>query len=128
LPLGLLTRREGAPWAVCISQSPHQYIYSSNSFPTGNNFDQASMTGEISRNIYVADTGNKPSRCSTWRNGQVADLDRERFPGRRDLELARAEGHVEERFDFAHGTPSNGEGLSWPGESSAARIGRPPKI
>jgi hypothetical protein len=37
----------GAPWAVCISQGPHQYIYSSNSFPTGNNFDQASMTGEI---------------------------------------------------------------------------------
>jgi len=29
----------GAPWAVCISQGAHQYIYSSNSFPTGNNFD-----------------------------------------------------------------------------------------
>ena len=37
----------GAPWAVCISQGPHQYIYSSNSFPTGNNFDQISTTGEI---------------------------------------------------------------------------------
>jgi sugar lactone lactonase YvrE len=37
----------GAPWAVCISQGPHQYLYSSNSFPTGNNFDQASMTGEV---------------------------------------------------------------------------------
>jgi hypothetical protein len=37
----------GAPWAICISQGPHQYIYSSNSFPTGNNFDQAAMTGEI---------------------------------------------------------------------------------
>jgi streptogramin lyase len=37
----------GAPWAVCISQGPHQYLYSSNSFPTGNNFDQAPMTGEI---------------------------------------------------------------------------------
>jgi hypothetical protein len=37
----------GAPWAVCISQGPHQYIYSSNSFPTGNNFDQAPITGEV---------------------------------------------------------------------------------
>jgi 6-bladed beta-propeller protein len=37
----------GAPWAVCISNTPHQYLYSSNSFPTGNNFDQAPMTGEI---------------------------------------------------------------------------------
>ena len=37
----------GAPWAVCISQGPHQYLYSSNSFPTGNNFDQAPLTGEI---------------------------------------------------------------------------------
>ena len=37
----------GAPWAVCISAGPHQYLYSSNSFPTGNNFDQAADTGEI---------------------------------------------------------------------------------
>src|SRR5436309_12782071 len=37
----------GAPWAVCISHGSHQYLYSSNSFPTGNNFDQASMTGEV---------------------------------------------------------------------------------
>ncbi|OFW30153.1 MAG: hypothetical protein A3H97_24365 [Acidobacteria bacterium RIFCSPLOWO2_02_FULL_65_29] len=37
----------GAPWAVCISQGPHQYLYTSNSFPTGNNFDQAANTGEV---------------------------------------------------------------------------------
>jgi hypothetical protein len=37
----------GAPWAVCISNTPHQYLYSSNSFPTGNNFDQAPITGEV---------------------------------------------------------------------------------
>jgi hypothetical protein len=37
----------GAPWAVCISGGPHQYLYSSNSFPTGNNFDQAPNTGEV---------------------------------------------------------------------------------
>ncbi len=37
----------GAPWAVCISSGAHQYLYTSNSFPTGNNFDQAGVTGEI---------------------------------------------------------------------------------
>ena len=37
----------GAPWAICISDGPHQYLYSSNSFGTGNNFDQAEATGEI---------------------------------------------------------------------------------
>ncbi len=37
----------GAPWAVCITNTPHQYLFSSNSFPTGNNFDQAPMTGEV---------------------------------------------------------------------------------
>ena len=37
----------GAPWAVCISNGPHQYLYSSNSFPTGNNFDQAPTSGEV---------------------------------------------------------------------------------
>ena len=37
----------GAPWAVCISQGPHQYLYSSNSFPTGNDWRQAPTTGEV---------------------------------------------------------------------------------
>ncbi len=37
----------GAPWAVCISSGAHQYLYSSNSFPTGNNFRQAETTGEV---------------------------------------------------------------------------------
>jgi hypothetical protein len=37
----------GAPWAFCISSGAHPYLYSSNSFPTGNNFDQAPITGEI---------------------------------------------------------------------------------
>ena len=37
----------GAPWAICISQGPHQYLYSSNSFPTGNDWRQAPTTGEI---------------------------------------------------------------------------------
>jgi sugar lactone lactonase YvrE len=37
----------GSPWAVCITNTPHQYLFSSNSFPTGNNFDQAAVTGEV---------------------------------------------------------------------------------
>jgi hypothetical protein len=37
----------GAPWAVCISQGPHQYLYSSNSFPTGNDWRSAPTTGEV---------------------------------------------------------------------------------
>ncbi|HWW82758.1 MAG TPA: peptidyl-alpha-hydroxyglycine alpha-amidating lyase family protein [Vicinamibacterales bacterium] len=37
----------GAPWAICISQGPHQYLYSSNSFPTGNDWRQAPTTGEV---------------------------------------------------------------------------------
>ena len=38
----------GAPWAVCISNGPHQYLYTSNSFPTSS-FDQAPITGEVTR-------------------------------------------------------------------------------
>jgi DNA-binding beta-propeller fold protein YncE len=37
----------GAPWAICISEGPHQYLYSSNSFPSGNNWDTAPNTGEV---------------------------------------------------------------------------------
>ena len=37
----------GAPWGLCISNGPHQYLFTSNSFPTGNNFDQAPTTGEV---------------------------------------------------------------------------------
>ena len=37
----------GAPWAVCISSGPHQYLYSSNSFPTGSDWRQAPTTGEV---------------------------------------------------------------------------------
>ena len=37
----------GAPWAVCISQGAHQYLYTSNSFGSGSNFTDAPTTGEI---------------------------------------------------------------------------------
>jgi sugar lactone lactonase YvrE len=37
----------GAPWSVCITPGPHQYLYSSNSNPDNNNSIQAAVTGEI---------------------------------------------------------------------------------
>src|SRR5215472_6801143 len=37
----------GQPWAVCITPGPHQYLYSSNSYPDANNSDFAPVTGEI---------------------------------------------------------------------------------
>ena len=37
----------GAPWALCISPGPHQYLYSSNSNPDNNVADVAGVTGEI---------------------------------------------------------------------------------
>lgn len=37
----------GAPWAVCISSGPHQYLYSSNSNTTGNTAESYDNAGEI---------------------------------------------------------------------------------
>lgn len=37
----------GAPWEVCVSPGPHQYLFSSNSFPDANDSTLASVTGEI---------------------------------------------------------------------------------
>jgi len=37
----------GQPWTVCITPGPHQYLYSSNSFPDQNNSVLAPFTGEI---------------------------------------------------------------------------------
>jgi DNA-binding beta-propeller fold protein YncE len=37
----------GAPWAVCISPGPHQYLFSSNSNPDNNNSLIAAQSGEI---------------------------------------------------------------------------------
>jgi len=37
----------GAPWAVCITPGPHQYLYTSNSFPDNNNSQLSGVTGEI---------------------------------------------------------------------------------
>jgi DNA-binding beta-propeller fold protein YncE len=37
----------GAPWAICITPGPHQYLYSSNSNPDNNNSQTMAVTGEI---------------------------------------------------------------------------------
>ena len=37
----------GAPWAVCVSPGPHQYLFSSNSNTTGNSKASYDNTGEI---------------------------------------------------------------------------------
>ena len=37
----------GAPWAICITNGPHQYIYSSNSDPDSQNAEISAYTGEI---------------------------------------------------------------------------------
>ena len=37
----------GAPWAMCITPGPHQYLYSSNSNPDNNNSQIERVTGEI---------------------------------------------------------------------------------
>ena len=42
-----LTMAPGAPWAVCITPGPHQYLYSSNSSPDSNNSQIEAVTGEI---------------------------------------------------------------------------------
>lgn len=37
----------GTPWELCITPGPHQYLYSSNSFPDNNDYTLASVTGEV---------------------------------------------------------------------------------
>jgi DNA-binding beta-propeller fold protein YncE len=37
----------GQPWTLCITPGPHQYLYSSNSYPDQNNSVLAPITGEI---------------------------------------------------------------------------------
>jgi sugar lactone lactonase YvrE len=37
----------GAPWALCITPGPHQYLYSTNSNPDNNNSEIAAVTGQI---------------------------------------------------------------------------------
>ena len=37
----------GAPWELCISPGPHQYLFSSNSYPDSNDSTLAGVTGEV---------------------------------------------------------------------------------
>lgn len=47
LTLRAIYEHVGAPWSVCITPGPHQYLYSSNSNPDQNVADVASVTGQI---------------------------------------------------------------------------------
>jgi sugar lactone lactonase YvrE len=37
----------GTPWELCISPGPHQYLYSSNTFPDNNDYTLAAVSGEV---------------------------------------------------------------------------------
>jgi sugar lactone lactonase YvrE len=37
----------GTPWELCITPGPHQYLYSSNTFPDSSDYSLASTTGEV---------------------------------------------------------------------------------
>jgi DNA-binding beta-propeller fold protein YncE len=37
----------GTPWELCISPGPHEYLFSSNSFPDNNDYSLAETTGEV---------------------------------------------------------------------------------
>ncbi|MCU1237056.1 MAG: repeat containing protein [Candidatus Solibacter sp.] len=47
LKLKTIYDQVGAPWAMCISQGPHQYLYTSNSNTDNNDSRVAEVTGEI---------------------------------------------------------------------------------
>jgi sugar lactone lactonase YvrE len=47
LNLKTIFDKVGAPWAVCITPGPHQYLYTSNSSPDNNNSQIMAVTGEI---------------------------------------------------------------------------------
>jgi hypothetical protein len=47
LNLKKIIENVGAPWAICITPGPHQYLYSSNSNPDNNDSRFTSVTGEI---------------------------------------------------------------------------------
>jgi NHL repeat-containing protein len=37
----------GNPWTLCITPGPHQYLYSSNSYPDSNPANARDITGEV---------------------------------------------------------------------------------
>jgi hypothetical protein len=49
LTLRTMYEHVGAPWAVCISPGPRQYLYSSNSNPDQNLASVNAVTGQIFR-------------------------------------------------------------------------------
>jgi DNA-binding beta-propeller fold protein YncE len=47
LTLRALYQDVGSPWAVCITPGPHQYLYSSNSYPDSSPANMRPVTGEV---------------------------------------------------------------------------------
>jgi hypothetical protein len=47
LTLRALYTDVGSPWAVCITPGPHQYLYSSNSYPDSSPANMRPVTGEV---------------------------------------------------------------------------------
>ena len=88
----------GAPWAVCISPGPHQYLYSSNSNPDSNN---SLICRRHRRDLQDGAGRHDPRQVRTRRQetGRVQHRARNRLPqrertaGERDHRLARAEAH-----------------------------------
>ena len=88
----------GAPWAVCISPGPHQYLYSSNSNPDSNN---SLICRGHRRDLQDGAGRHHPRQVRTRRQeaGRVQHRARNRLPqrertaGERNHRLARAEAH-----------------------------------
>jgi sugar lactone lactonase YvrE len=62
----------GFPWSVCISQGPHQYLYSTNSNPNNSSPEISAVTGEIYKMELdgtiigkFAKSGKRPGQVST---------------------------------------------------------------
>jgi sugar lactone lactonase YvrE len=88
----------GAPWAVCISPGPHQYLFSSNSNPDNNNSLLAAVSGEIYKmelDGTVIGKFGKPGK----QLGEFSTVHRHRLPESRrtdrlgDHRVARTENH-----------------------------------
>ena len=57
----------GTPWELCISPGPHQYLFSSNSFPDANDYTLATVTGEVYKmELDGTSSGSSEKRASSW--------------------------------------------------------------
>ena len=99
LTLRTMYEHVGAPWAVCITPGPHQYLYSSNSNPDQNVAAVNAVTGEIFKMELDGTVVGKFGKAGQGA-GRALDRarhrlqERERDSGRRNRGLARAEVHA----------------------------------